>query len=60
MQGRGKWIEVPRDSYQPIAQGIVLLKHGAEKNAGSAKRFMEFMASTKARGILQKFGYILP
>ncbi len=60
MQGRGKWIEVPRDSYQPIEQGIVLLKHGAEKNAESAKRFMEFMGSASARSILQKFGYILP
>ncbi len=29
MQGRGKWIEVPRESYQPIEQGIVMLKHGA-------------------------------
>jgi molybdate transport system substrate-binding protein len=60
MQGRGKWIEVPRDSYQPIAQGIVLLKHGADKNLESAKRFMEFMASAKARSILEKFGYLLP
>lgn len=60
MQGRGKWIELPRESYQPIEQGVVLLKHGAEKHAEPAKRFMEFMASASARSILQKFGYILP
>jgi molybdate transport system substrate-binding protein len=60
MQGRGKWLEVPKESYQPIEQGIVILKHGAETNADSAKRFMEFMTSTKARSILEKFGYILP
>lgn len=60
MQGRGKWVEVPKTSYQPIEQGIVVLKHGAETNAASAKRFMEFMASSKARNILEKFGYILP
>ena len=60
MQGRGKWVEVPRESYQPIEQGIVILKHGAETNADSAKRFMEFMTSNKARNILEKFGYILP
>lgn len=60
MQGRGKWIEVPRESYQPIEQGVVMLKHGAETNADSAKKFLEFMASAKARGILQKFGYNLP
>lgn len=60
MQGRGKWIEVPRESYQPIEQGIVMLKHGAATNAVAAQQFMEFMASAKARGILEKFGYILP
>jgi len=60
MQGRGKWIEVPGESYQPIEQGVVMLKHGAETNAAAAKQFMEFMASANARGILQKFGYILP
>jgi molybdate transport system substrate-binding protein len=60
MQGRGKWIEVPRESYQPIEQGVVLLKHGADTNAAAAKQFMEFMVSAQARGILEKFGYILP
>ncbi len=60
MQGHGKWIEVPRESYQPIEQGVVMLKHGAETNADSAKKFLEFMASAEARGILQKFGYNLP
>ena len=60
MLGRGKWLEVPKESYQPIEQGIVILKYGAEKNAESAKRFMGFMVSSKARNILEKFGYILP
>ena len=60
MLGHGKWIEVPRESYQPISQGIVMLKHGADTNAAAAKKFLEFMASVKARGILEKFGYVLP
>ena len=60
MQGHGKWIEVPTEAYQPIEQGMVILKHGAEMNAGAAKQFMEFMTSAKARAILEKFGYILP
>jgi molybdate transport system substrate-binding protein len=60
MQGQGKWVEVPRESYQPIEQGVVVLKHGAANNAEAATKFMEFMASAKARHILQKFGYILP
>jgi molybdate transport system substrate-binding protein len=60
MQGRGKWIEVPKESHQPIEQGIVLLKHGIDTNAASAKRFIEFMSSVKARNILEKFGYLMP
>ncbi len=60
MQGRGTWIEVPGESYQPIEQGIVVLKHGAETNADSAQQFMTFMASAKARSIFEKYGYILP
>ena len=60
MQGRGKWIEVPRESYQPIEQGIVLLKNSNGANAVAAKQFMEFMASAQARKILQNFGYLLP
>lgn len=60
MLGRGKWIEVPRESYHPIEQGIVMLRHGNDTNAAAAKKFMEFMASATARSIFEKFGYIMP
>ena len=60
MQGHGKWVELPKDSYRPIEQGMVLLKHGAETNALAARQFVSFMASAQARGILEKFGYVLP
>lgn len=60
LQGRGKWIEVPKESYQPIAQGVVILKHGAETNAAAAQSFVEFLGSAKARGIFEKYGYLLP
>jgi molybdate transport system substrate-binding protein len=58
--GKGKWIEVPRESYQPIAQGVVILQHGAETNAAAAHRFLEFLSSPAARGIFEKYGYLLP
>lgn len=60
LQGKGKWVEIPKESYDPIAQGVVLLKHGAETNAVAAKRFMDFLASSKARSILEKYGYLMP
>ncbi len=60
LHGKGRWIEVPKDSYQPIAQGAVVLKHGAETQAESARKFMDFLFSDKARAILKKYGYTLP
>jgi molybdate transport system substrate-binding protein len=60
LRGKGRWIEVPKDSYEPIAQGVVVLKHGAEMQADSARKFMDFLFSDKARAILKKYGYTLP
>ncbi len=60
VKGRGRWIEVPRESYQPIAQGVVILKHGAETSPAAARRFVDFLSSPAARAILEKYGYVLP
>ena len=60
LAGQGKWIELPRDSYQPIAQGVVILKHGVLTNPGAANRFLEFLSSPAARRIFEKYGYLLP
>lgn len=60
MNGTGHWIEVPQDSYQPIAQGVVILKHGMDDNAGDSQRFVQFLASAPARTILANYGYGLP
>lgn len=58
--GRGKWVEVPAESYAPIAQGAVILKHGSYSNAEEARRFFAFLFSPAARAIFQKYGYTLP
>ncbi|MBK8163539.1 MAG: molybdate ABC transporter substrate-binding protein [Gammaproteobacteria bacterium] len=60
MRGTGTWIEVPRDAYRPIAQGVVVLKHGADTAARDCARFVEFLASDPARAILADYGYTLP
>ena len=60
MRGKGKWLEVPQDSYQPIAQGVVILKHGAETAQAESERFIHFLASKPARKILADYGYALP
>jgi molybdate transport system substrate-binding protein len=58
--GKGKWVEIPLESYEPIAQGVVILKHGAEKNGEAARKFYGFLFSAKAREIFAKNGYQLP
>ncbi|MEJ2564457.1 MAG: molybdate ABC transporter substrate-binding protein [Gammaproteobacteria bacterium] len=60
MRDKGKWIEVPPDGYQPIAQGVVILKHGADNALANCKRFIRFLASAPARKVLADYGYRLP
>ena len=60
MKGKGKWIEIKKGSYDPIAQGVVILKHGRETNANAAQRFHDFLFSPKARAIFERYGYTLP
>lgn len=52
------WALVKASTYTPIDQGIVLLKHGA--NNPEAKAFYDFMLENEARGILARYGYLLP
>ena len=58
--GKGKWVKVPAESYDPIAQGVVILKHGAEVNGETARKLYGFVLSDKARDIFFKNGYKLP
>ena len=55
---KGKnWIDVDPSLYDPIKQGIILLKH-AEGN-DDAKKFYDFIFSSKAKAVFEKYGYIL-
>lgn len=60
MAGKGKWVEIPEGSYQPVAQAVVVLKHGAEAQSESANKFVDFLFTPKARAIFEKYGYVLP
>lgn len=60
LAGKGKWVEVGKGSYQPIAQAVVVLKHGAETQSESARKFVEFLFTLRARAIFEKYGYVLP
>ncbi len=51
------WL-VPEDKHERILQGYVITKEG-QKVVG-ARRFYEFVASTEARKVFVKYGFLLP
>jgi molybdate transport system substrate-binding protein len=60
MAGKGQWVDIPADVYQPIAQGAVILRYGQANHGDAARKFYGFLYSAKAREILEKFSYALP
>ncbi len=60
MRGQGTWIALPDDAYVPIAQGVVILKHGRENSPRLSRQFYDFLSTPIAKAILQKNGYITP
>ncbi len=60
MINQGKWIEVERALYEPIEQGVVILKYAEQHNLGDSKKLYEFLLSKSAGKIYQKYGYTLP
>ncbi|MDX8399198.1 MAG: molybdate ABC transporter substrate-binding protein [Gallionellaceae bacterium] len=60
LKGKGKWLELPKASYDPIAHGVVILKHGSETQPQIAHQFVDFLFTAKAHTIFEKYGYLLP
>ena len=60
MKDKGKWVEVDPQSYEPIAQGVVILKYAGRKHSAEAQKFDNFLFSAPAQDIFKKYGYKLP
>lgn len=60
LKEKGRWVEVDPGSYDPIAQGVVILKHAEGNNLKEARAFYDFLFSPPAREIFKKYGYVLP
>lgn len=56
----GKWTEIDPESYDPIRQGIVILKHAENGRLSEAQKFFDFMFSETAQNVLKEHGYIVP
>ena len=57
LKGKGKWVELPSVSYQPIEQGVVVVKRNNTNQLENAKKFYRFLFSKKAKTILRNYGY---
>lgn len=55
---KGGYYLIPEKLHQPLEQGYVLTKAGADK--ALAKRFSEYMTSNETRAIMTKYGFVLP
>ena len=53
----GYWL-IPDNLHEPLEQGFIVTKR-AERSA-LAKRFSDYMASTSARSVMTKYGFLLP
>jgi molybdate transport system substrate-binding protein len=60
MKDKGKWVEVDPQSYEPIAQGVIVLRYAQKDHAKEASEFYEFLFSAPAQEIFKKYGYKLP
>jgi len=60
MRGKGQWAEVDSALYDPIAQGAVVCRYGAEHNPGPSAAFLAYLYSAPARTILARYGYAPP
>ncbi|MEQ6290467.1 molybdate ABC transporter substrate-binding protein [Vogesella sp. GCM10023246] len=58
MQGKGRWVDVPAASHQPIVQDMLLLKTATANP--DARKLFDYLSSPAARSILQRYGYHLP
>lgn len=50
------WLRIPTADYQPIEQGMVIIKQ-PNNNLQQAQKFYEYMQSASAKTILKKYGY---
>jgi molybdate transport system substrate-binding protein len=57
MKDKGNWIELNPDLYNPIEQGMVILKNG---KIDLAHQFGQYLLSESAQSVLLKYGYKSP
>lgn len=55
---KGGYVLIPDTLHQPLEQGYIITRRGGEKTL--AATFSDYMDSKPARGIMTKYGFVLP
>lgn len=58
LKGVGRWSLIPAEHHVPLEQGAVLTRRGSARP--EAVRYLEFLRSTEARAVFERFGFQLP
>jgi len=53
------WAPVDKKLYNPIQQGVVILKFGTANHPQQSQKFYKYLQSSPARAIFKKYGYIV-
>jgi molybdate transport system substrate-binding protein len=55
---KGGYYLIPDTMHNPLEQGFIITKRGANKPL--AKKFADFISTQQVRGIMTKYGFVLP
>jgi molybdate transport system substrate-binding protein len=58
MKTRGRYVEVPQNAYPPIEQAAIVVK--ASRQGEAAAKFLAFLKTDEARGVLRSYGFSDP
>ncbi len=56
-RNKGSWVEVSQKLYQPIAQGVVLIRSQQPESLAAAEKFYKFLFGKQAKAIFVQYGY---
>ena len=57
-QSRGRWVLIPAELHKPLNQALAVVK--GTKHEQEARRFAAFVNSAQGRGVMRRYGFILP
>lgn len=56
-KNKGHWVAINNKLYEPIAQGVVIIKSSSNTSTAVAQKFYTFLFSAKAKQIFKAYGY---